>query len=271
MKFSTFVFAGALAVSGGMAFAGTITFDPKPAETRSGVSTFSDGAPAVTFDIVAASRQGSGNDADAYAGTYDGTTPLGAEWFNGAFKPLGDGSLTAASAPLVTPPPGFESGAYRSPFQNTPLGETQTFFSIGGSKTKEDGVTNGGGTPMTLEFAGSGVTKFSFLWGSIDSYNEIEFFDEDQTSLGFLLADTLNGFINSVFDPEGNEPGLENVALLSIFAEQDFAIKYIAFSSTTAALEIAFQNPALVPLPASGLLLIGALGGLYGARRRRKA
>lgn len=238
MNFSTFFFAAALAVSGSIASAGTIS-----------------------FSIDAASTQGAGNDADQYAGNFDGTTPLGASWFNGAFAPLGNGTLTAASAPLVTPPPGNVSGAYQSPFNNTPLKDKQSYFSIGGSNNG-----NGGGSPMTLEFA-AGITEFSFLWGSIDSYNEIEFFDAAQTSLGFLTGTGINSFI----DPTGTGPNFENVALLSIFAAPGDAIKYIAFSSTTAALEIAFENPAAIPLPASGLLLIGALGGLYGARRRRKA
>lgn len=240
MKISTILVAGTIAVSASIASAGT-----------------------VSFSIDAASTQGAGNTADQFASNYDGTTPLGASWFNGGFAPLGDGTLTPASAPLVTPPPGNVSGQYQSPFNNTGLGDTQSYFSIGGSSNG-----NGGGSPMTLEF-GTAVTEFSFLWGSIDSYNEIEFFDAAQVSLGFFTGTG----INSGLGLGGNGPNFENVALLSVFADQSVgdSIKYITFASINqAALEIAFENPNVVPLPASGLLLIGAFGALYAARRKTK-
>lgn len=238
MKISTLLLAGALAVSANIAAAGV-----------------------VAFSIDASSTQGAGNTADQFAGNYDGTTPTGASWFNGGFPPLGNGTLTAAAAPLVTPPPGSIGGSFQSPFNNTGLADTQSYFSIGGSNNG-----NGGGSPMTLEF-GTAVTEFSFLWGSIDSYNEIEFFDAGQNSLGFISG---SGVLGN--PPPTNPTNYEEVVLLSVFADQSVgdSIKYITFASINqAALEIAFENPTAVPLPASGLLLIGAFGALYAARRKR--
>jgi hypothetical protein len=219
-------------------------------------------AAPVAFSIGGKSTQGVGNTADQYAGHYDGTTPTGAAWFDGGFSPLGNGTLTPASAPLVTPPPGSISGSFQSPFNNTGLADTQSYFSIGGSSNG-----NGGGSPMTLEF-GTAVTEFSFLWGSIDSYNEIEFFDAAQNSLGFVTGAGVLGQ-----SKPSNPTNFEEVVLLNVFADQTVgdSIKYITFASIDqAALEVAFVNPTAIPLPASGFLLIGGLGALYAARRKRK-
>lgn len=53
-----------------------------------------------------------------------------------------------------------------------------------------------------------------------------------------------------------------------LFAEQSFGADEFRLSS--AKLEV-FGTPATVPLPAGGLLLIGALGGLAALRRKRSA
>ena len=106
---------------------------------------------------------------------------------------------------------------------------------------------------MTLEF-GTAVTEFSFLWGSLDSHNEIEFFDAAQVSLGFVTGTG----INTGTGLGGSSPNFENIALISVFAAQGDAIKYMTFASIgQPALEIAFENPnsGQVPEPATVLLM----------------
>ena len=84
---------------------------------------------------------------------YNGTTPAGATW---------------SADPTVTPPPGSVGGINQSPFNNTPVSETQSYFSVWGP-----GVNGGAASPVTLDFA-SGQSDFSMLWGSIDTYNTLE-------------------------------------------------------------------------------------------------
>lgn len=85
--------------------------------------------------------------------------------------------------------------------------------------------------------------------------------------IGGVTAEWLNG--NSIFIPEGKTQVFEITTLLA------------AGSSDT--LKITFGDPsgggradidltvAAVPLPAGGLLLLGALGGLAALRRRKQA
>src|SRR5262245_9307639 len=79
------------------------------------------------------STQGAGNTANIYAGNYNGTTPTGATW---------------SENPLVVPPPGNWSGIYQSPFNNTPLLDTQSYFSVGGVDSNGDGATS----PVNLSY-----------------------------------------------------------------------------------------------------------------------
>ena len=115
-------------------------------------------------------------------------------------------------------------------------------------------------------------TILSLLWGSVDTYNAIEFY------LGGFLVDLVSG--QDVFD-NGGEPAASGAALVNIsgigglgfFDEVRF---YSNFGCTRAECAdipaFEFSNVvAAVPLPAGGLLLISALGGMAALRRKRKA
>jgi hypothetical protein len=204
-------------------------------------------AQAVSVTLLDGSPQGMGsNTAHLYASGYAGNSPAWASF---------------SDDPLVTPPPGNLSGVYQSPFNNTPLADSQTYFSVGAVNGD-----NGAASPVTLTF-GSPVDSFTILWGSIDSYNTIAFFSgatllEDYTGTDIINAAMLGG----------TPINYEQVALLRFSDFGEGGLTSVRFSSTQAAFEFALAAPAAaVPLPASVFLLLGALGGFGLLSRRRQA
>ena len=112
------------------------------------------------------------------------------------------------------------------------------------------------GEPATLTFTVP-TSYLSFLWGSPDTYNTLTFAFADSTTATCNFND-LGGL--GTYSPDN--------ALATI--STDVAFSSVTFSSGSNAFEYVIQTAA-VPVPAAGLLLVGALGGLAGLRRRRKA
>lgn len=130
------------------------------------------------------------------------------------------------------------------------------YFTVGSPALKS--------SPATLTLDGT-KSIFSILWGSIDTYNAIQFWRDG------ALVDTVDG--NDVF-AAGGLPAASGAAFVKItglaFDEVRFFSNYPGGGTDTPAFE--FSNVvAAVPLPAGGLLLLGALGGLAVLRRRGTA
>ena len=207
----------------------------------SAVSLDAGAIPLIT--LIDSSTQGIGNDAHVYAGNYNGTTPVGASW---------------SSNPLVVPPPGNFSGVYQSPFNNTPLLDTQSYFSVGA----ENGV-NGGPSPTSLTF-GSVQNAFALLWGSIDDYNTLQFFQGSSQIFSMTGADVI-----SRFNLGGSAPNFEKVALLSFAFTGNETFNSVRFISTQAAFEFALPVRS-VPEPGTlGLIGVGLIGFRLLRSRRR--
>lgn len=199
------------------------------------------GASAATVSLVNGSDQGATNTAGIdYAVGYGANTPDGALW---------------SADPTWSPPPGNQNVIAQSPFNSNILTDTQNYFSVG-----ETGEGGGTPSPVWLDFD-TVQTGFDFLWGSIDSYNTLTFLLGGASVASFTGDD-----IAALFGltPTSN-PNYEKVALLH-FTDFGEGFDGIMFASSVNAFEFAL---APVPLPATGLLLLGALGALGALRRRR--
>ncbi len=148
-----------------------------------------------------------------------------------------DGSATG------TPLPGFEGYSY---------------FAVGPHNTTAP-------SPATLSMTFNAL-GISLLWGSIDTYNLMQFFHRD-VLLGTVDSDD--------FEPSSNEPfglGASYVTIMS-----DTAFDRVVFSSTNPAFEFANivlttpgggNNTGVVPLPMPAVLLLSGFGALTFLRRR---
>ena len=143
-------------------------------------------------------------------------------------------SFTGAFFANVT---GSVPNVRRDLWQGTALAGTGIYSSIRGS--------------VTFNFALRSTLEF--IWGSPDAYNTLRFYN------GLTLVDQ--------FAP----PPPHGLNVANSFATIQTVAQFnrVVFRSTRAAME--FGNVAAVPLPAGGLLLIGALGGIAALRRRKAA
>jgi hypothetical protein len=224
------------------------------------VATLPLSASALSVEVIASSTQGTGNQADVFAGSFSAFLAPGQSW-----------SGVTGAALTITPPPA-SSPANQSPWNNTVLGDS----TVGGDTTAPDNTyfSVGPGTapsPRILNFA-SAQTGFEMLWGSIDDYNLMTFYsglDGSGTSVAYSGKDLVDtGDVAGC----GTAPAFECVARVKF---TDVTFQSIAFASngTDPETDINAFEFATVPLPAAAWLLLGVSGALVGAKRRsaRKA
>ncbi|TNE37998.1 MAG: hypothetical protein EP348_05380 [Alphaproteobacteria bacterium] len=137
-------------------------------------------------------------------------------------------------------------GVYRSPWEGTNLDGTGTFTSVSGDS-------------YASYVFDSAISAVSFIWGSVDNYNGLEFYNNG-TWVDALYGD------DSQLDTAQKTTGfiLATVVADGLFDE-------VRFLSDSNAFE--FANLSAVPLPAA-LPLYGAglaVMGFAGWRKRRKA
>ena len=114
--------------------------------------------------------------------------------------------------------------------------------------------------PASAFFTFASIRKeLSFVWGTPGPLNKVEFFLDGLSQFAFsgVAAQILS-------NPRGNK---------SIFTKiSGLTFDKVVFTAGKPALEFAnLRTVSAVPIPAAGLMLLGALGGLAALRRRKTA
>jgi hypothetical protein len=163
------------------------------------------------------------------------------------------------AAPFLSLSNGQGFGAGGTNQAGVPGANTTTYLTAGST-----GATAGARIELVLPFA---AQYFGLLWGSIDNYNTMEFFD------GATSRGTVNG-ASVTASPNGsqNADGTRYVNISSsltfnrvVFTSTQFAFE---FDNVALARDEGGADPSVVPAPA-GLALFGlGLLGLAALRRR---
>jgi hypothetical protein len=145
--------------------------------------------------------------------------------------------------------PGTSSGLYAQP-----LGSTGKYYSVGPSTS----------TPGVIDLSFSGDLVLSFIWGSVDSYNTLEFVD----SVGNVLA-SFTG--NDIFNPatgDQTDPNTNPLVTFRFDATDTAQLAGMRLTSATNAFEI--DNISAVPEPGTWAMMLLGFGAVGFAMRNRK-
>jgi hypothetical protein len=156
----------------------------------------------------------------------------------------------------------------------TPIGSTGSYYSVGPS-----GNGDGGGKGLVFfDAVKGGISSVSFLWGSIDDYNSIQFFGANSAlrdiNYSYLIGDLITGsMVTAPALANGDQGSALTNRLVTFSFDGADRNKVLGFrlGSTTNAFEIdSISLTSAVPEPASWALMIGGFGMVGGALRSRR-
>ena len=137
-----------------------------------------------------------------------------------------------------------------------PFGSTGGYFSVG----PDDG------TPGTIDLSSFGdIFTVSLLWGSVDSYNLLEFLDASNNVLASFGG-------TAIFNPaNGNQtsPNTNPWVLFTLSGTDVAALSSVRLTSNTNAFEIDNMAINAVPEPGTWAMMLLGFGAIGFAMRRR--
>lgn len=164
------------------------------------------------------------------------------------------GTTPTTSCPSCVISTGTSSGLYAQPF-----GSDGGYFSTGPSTT----------SPTYIDLTSFGdIDSLSLLWGSVDDYNTIYFYDSS-----FNLLGSFGG--SSIYNPangDQTDPNTNPVVTFNLDGGDQSAFSYLGFTSGSNAFEIDnIHISSAVPEPGTWALMLFGFGGIGFSMRRRRA
>lgn len=178
------------------------------------------------------------------------------------------GSVTPGTAPYSGPTPTYD---FETPAPVTgglvtstsvpnisaaPFGSSGNFWTVGPAD----------GSPGILDLSSIGdIFSISFIWGSVDTFNSIEFL------AGNTVLATFTG--SDIFDPangDQNNPNLNPVVLFNVTDGDISGLTSIRLSSSQNAFETDNFAINAVPEPATWALMLLGFGAVGFTMRRRR-
>jgi hypothetical protein len=160
----------------------------------------------------------------------------------------GDGQAVQGAASSLYAAP-FLSNSNGVPFGDPTNGADATTY-----------LSTGVGS-VTLDFGGP-QNYLGLLWGSVDAYNSLSFYDGSNSLIG-----TITG--GQITDPASGNQGISGTYYVNITS--DVAFSRVVATSGSYAFEFDNVTTAAVPEPSSVVMCgIAGIAGLFTARRKMK-